>query len=111
VVYYQDGNGYWMEAEYNSDGEQTHYRTSAGTWYKKEYDECGRQIYFVNSAGDWYKSEYDSNGVEVFYENSFGIGCFDKRSKPVDDIVDQLKKLDEKQVVDVIAKLIEQLHN
>lgn len=111
VVYYQDGLGYWLEKEYNNDGLETHYRTSNGTWYKKEYDECGRQTYFVNSLGDWAKSEYDSNGVEVFYENSFGIGGFDKRSKPVDDIVDQLKKLDEKQVVDVIAKLIEQLHN
>jgi hypothetical protein len=111
VVYYQDGSGYWIEAEYNKFGLQTHYRNSDGTWYKKEYDECGRQTYFINSEGDWAKSEYDSNGDEVFYENSFGMGGFDKRSKPVDDIVDQLKELDKKQVVDVIAKLIEQLHN
>ena len=111
VVYYQDGDGYWLESEYNKFGLQTCYRNSKGTWYKKEYDECGRQTYFINSVGDWAKSEYDSNGDKVFYENSYGTGGFDKRSKPVDDIVDQLKELDKKQVVDVIAKLIEQLHN
>jgi hypothetical protein len=111
VVYYQNCDGWWMENEYNKFGLQTHYRNSDGTWHKKEYDECGRITYFINGLGDWAKSEYDSNGDKVFYENSFGMGGFDKRSKPVDDIVDQLKELDKKQVVDVIAKLIEQLHN
>lgn len=112
-VYYQDGSGYWMEREYNDDGQETYYRTSNGNWYKKEYDECGRQTYFVNSDGDWGKSEYDSNGAEVFYENSFGLGGFDRRPKSMvpEEIVAQLKSLDQKQVIELIHLVIEQCHN
>jgi hypothetical protein len=113
TIYYQDGSGYWMEREYNNDGLETHYRTSNGNWYKKEYNECGQQTYFVNSDGDWGKSEYDSNGAEVFYENSFGLGGFDNRPKQMvpEEIVAQLKSLDQKQVIELIHLVIEQCHN
>jgi hypothetical protein len=111
VVYYQDGGGFWSEVEYNKFGLQTHYKNSDGVWHKKEYDECGRQTYYINDSGEWSKSEYDSNGDKVFYENSFGMDGFDKRSKPVDDIVDQLKSLDQKQVIELIHLVIEQCHN
>ena len=112
VVFFEDADGKWFENEYNSDGQTLSYRNSDGGWIKREYNEFGRQISFADSSGTWSKSEFDSNGVEVFYKNSYGDG-FDKRSKQMvpEEIVAQLKSLDQKQVIELIHLVIEQCHN
>jgi hypothetical protein len=112
VVFFEDADGKWFENEYNSDGQTLRYRNSDGGWIKREYNEFGRQISFADSSGTWSKSEFDSNGVEVFYENSYG-DCFDRRPKPMvpEEIVAQLKSLDQKQVIELIHLVIEQCHN
>ena len=65
----------------DKDGNLIYFEDSNGVWYKAEYDSNGKEIYFEDSNGVWYKAEYDSKGNEIYYENSHGK-IRDNRSKP-----------------------------
>ncbi len=63
---------YYSLDEYDSKGNEIHYKSSSGyeKWY--EYDSRGNQIHYKSSSGyeEWY--EYDSRGNKIHYKNSDG---------------------------------------
>ena len=63
-----DGNLY----EYDSNGNEIHYKNSNGYEWWSEYDINGKLIHFKNSTGceEWY--EYDSNGSKTHFKYSDG---------------------------------------
>ena len=58
--------------EYDSNGNEIHYKNSNGYEWWSEYDINGKLIHFKNSTGceEWY--EYDSNGNEIHFKDSDG---------------------------------------
>lgn len=57
---------------------------SFGWWLRAEYDSNGYQTYFENSKEYWVKREFDSNGIVVYVEDSTGL-VYDRRPKPTLD--------------------------
>ena len=63
-TYYEDSDGVWHKAEYNSNGNQTYFESSDG--HKR-----GRK---ANGNDYWSKRGRDANGNQTYYENSDGLG-------------------------------------
>jgi len=68
-----------------------YWEDSEGYWIKAEYDSNGNCIYHENSDGYWSKREYDSNGNCIYYENSDGT-IKDTRPKTVELTMDEIAK-------------------
>jgi len=58
--------------EYDSNGNEIHYKNSDGFESWSKYDSHGKVIHFKNSDGYEYWYEYDGNGNEIHYKNSDG---------------------------------------
>lgn len=62
-IHYKDSDGNEEWYEYDFKGNQIHYKNSYGNEYWCEFDSKGNQIHFKKSDGseEWYEYEYDSN--------------------------------------------------
>jgi hypothetical protein len=70
----------------DKNGEDIYWEDSDGDWAKAEYDSQGNRIYIEDSNGFWSKWEYDSKGNRIYYEDSDGE-IIDNRPKSCEDKV------------------------
>jgi YD repeat-containing protein len=67
---------YYSITEYDSNGNEIHYKDSYGyeKWY--EYDSNGNEIHYKSSDGCEWWYEYDSKGNQIHYKTSKGYECW-----------------------------------
>lgn len=71
--YLKDPDIYYEEwREYDTQGNEIHFKDSYGQEYWKEYDRQGNEIYFKNSTGYQEWKEYDKRGNEIHYKRFDG---------------------------------------
>jgi YD repeat-containing protein len=59
--------------EYDSNGNEIHYKDNDGYEWWCEYDSNGKLIHFKTSDGVEYWHEYDANGNYIHFKNSDGF--------------------------------------
>jgi YD repeat-containing protein len=78
IIQMEDTSGFWVNYEYDSNGNRIREKNSHHTTFSYEYDERGNKITINMAIGMWKddsdctKFEYDSNGNRTKEEKSYG---------------------------------------